>query len=257
MRAGKTPILNLRPQKAISGAQQRSTLDLLQSLNHRHLQRRGEDDELSARIDAYELAFRMQMAAPEIVDLSQESFETKLLYGLDHPTTREFGERCLLARRMIERGVRIVQIYAGDTTGWDAHENVAKNHSIHCDKTDKPIAGLLKDLKRTGLLEDTLVVWCGEFGRMPMSEQGKGRDHNPWGYSGWLAGAGIRGGRAHGSTDAIGLRAQENRVHVNNLHATLLHLMGLDHKELTYHHNGLDERLTGPGDVDVVWELLS
>jgi uncharacterized protein (DUF1501 family) len=256
MRAGATPILNLRPQKTISAAQQRATLELVQSMNRRHLLMRDEDDELAARIDAYELAFRMQTAAPEIVDLSQETRETKSLYGLDNAKTREFGERCLLARRMIERGVRFVQLYSGDTNGWDAHSDVAKNHGEYCQRTDKPIAGLLQDLKRSGLLEDTLVVWCGEFGRMPMSEQGKGRDHNPWGYSGWLAGAGIRGGRAYGATDAIGLRAVENTVHVNNLHATLLHVMGLDNSDLTYYHNGLDERLTGPAEVDVVWELL-
>ena len=256
MRAGATPILNLHPQKTISAAQQRATLDLVRSMNRRHQLMRDEDDELAARIDAYELAFRMQTAAPEIVDLSQETHETKSLYGLDNPKTREFGERCLLARRMIERGVRFVQLYSGDTNGWDAHSDVAKNHGEYCQRTDKPIAGLLQDLKRSGLLEDTLVVWCGEFGRMPMSEQGKGRDHNPWGYSGWLAGAGIRGGRAYGATDAIGLRAVENTVHVNNLHATLLHVMGLDNSDLTYYHNGLDERLTGPAEVDVVWELL-
>jgi uncharacterized protein (DUF1501 family) len=257
MRAGATPVLNLRPQKKISAAQQRATLDLVRSMNRRHLQLRDGDDELAARIAAYELAFRMQAAAPEIVDLSQETIETRSLYGLDDPRTREFGERCLLARRMIERGVRFVQLYSGDTNGWDAHRNVAKNHGDYCQRTDKPIAGLLHDLKRSGLLEDTLVVWCGEFGRMPMSEQGKGRDHNPWGYSGWLAGAGIRGGRAYGATDAVGLRAVANKVHVNNLHATLLHLMGLDHENLSYYHNGLEERLTGPAEVDVVRELLA
>ena len=257
MRAGDAPILNLRPQAAISSAQQRSTLDLVRSMNRRHAALRGSDDELNARIAAYELAFRMQIAAPEIVDLSQETDETKSLYGLDDPTSREFGERCLLARRMIERGVRFVQVYSGDTGGWDAHKDVATNHGEYCRRTDKPIAGLLRDLKRTGLLEDTLVVWCGEFGRMPMSEQGKGRDHNPWGYSGWLAGAGIRGGRAHGATDAIGLRAAENTVHIHRFHATLLRIMGLAHNELTYYHNGLDERLTGPADVEVVTELLT
>ena len=199
----------------------------------------------------------MQASAPEVVDLSSETAETLALYGIDQPTTRDFGERCLLARRMIERGVRFVQVYSGDTNGWDAHNDVAKNHGEYCEKTDKPIAGLMKDLKRSGLLDDTLVVWCGEFGRMPMSEQGKGRDHNPWGYCGWIAGAGIRGGRAHGATDEIGLRAAEDKVHVNRFHATLLHLMGLDHRDLTYLHNGLDERLTGPQEVDVVEELLS
>ncbi|MEM1068482.1 MAG: DUF1501 domain-containing protein [Planctomycetota bacterium] len=257
MRAGKAPVLNLQPQDGISDAQQRSTLDFLRKMNERHWMARDRDDELSARIDAYELAFRMQAAAPEVVDLTDETAETISLYGIDDPVTRDFGERCLLARRMVERGVRFVQVYSGNTNGWDAHSNVAKNHGEYCAKTDKPVAALLKDLKRSGLLEDTLVVWCGEFGRMPMSEQGKGRDHNPWGYCGWIAGAGIRGGRAHGETDAIGLRAANDRVHVNEFHATLLHLMGLDHRKLTFLHNGLDERLTGPSEVDVVQELIS
>jgi hypothetical protein len=257
MRPGKTPVLNLKPQPGISASQQRSTLDFLRRMNERHLVQREHDDELSARIEAYELAFRMQAAAPEIVDLSQESAETLSLYGIDNPKTQEFGERCLLARRMVERGVRFVQVYSGDTGGWDAHKNVAKNHGEYCAKTDKPIAGLLKDLRRSGLLDDTLVVWCGEFGRMPMSEQGQGRDHNPWGYSGWIAGASTQGGRAYGASDAIGLRAAENRVHVNEFHATLLHLMGLDHRRLTFAHNGLDERLTGPSEVHVVKDLVT
>lgn len=257
MRPGKTPVLNLQPQPEISAAQQRSTLDFLRRINARHLIQRDGDDELSARVDAYELAFRMQTAAPDIVDFSQETRKTLSLYGIDDPTTRDFGERCLLARRMIERGVRFVQVYSGDTNGWDAHDDVAKNHGEHCAKTDKPIAGLLKDLKRTGMLDETLVVWCGEFGRMPMSEQGKGRDHNPWGYCGWIAGARTRGGRAYGATDAIGLRAETDRVHVSQFHATLLHLMGMDHRLLTYSHNGLDERLTGPSEVDLVQGLVT
>ncbi|MEO1528986.1 MAG: DUF1501 domain-containing protein [Planctomycetota bacterium] len=257
MRPGETPVLDLKPQAGISQQQQRNTLDLLRRLNNRHLEKRDREDELSARIDAYELAFRMQIAAPEIVDLSQETKQTLSLYGIDRQETRDFGERCLLARRMIQRGVRFVQVYSGNTEGWDAHKDVARNHGKYCARTDQPIAALLTDLKRTGLLEETLVVWCGEFGRMPMSEQGKGRDHNPWGYSGWIAGAGIRGGRSHGETDPIGLRATEDRVHVNEFHATLLHLMGLDHRALTYEHNGLEERLTGPSEVNVVKGLLS
>lgn len=257
MRPGRTPLLNLRPQPSISQQQQRNTLDLVRTLNQDHLANRREDDDLSARIAAYEMAFRMQAAAPEIVDFSQETEATKSLYGIDNPVTRDFGERCLLARRMVERGVRFVQVYSGDTGGWDAHSNVLKNHTTYCAKTDQPVAALLTDLKRTGLLEDTLVVWCGEFGRMPMSEQGKGRDHNPWGYCGWLAGAGIRGGRAYGATDPIGLRATEDKVHINQFHATLLHMMGLDHRDLTFSHHGLEERLTGPAEVDVVEGLLS
>ncbi|MEZ6091381.1 MAG: DUF1501 domain-containing protein [Pirellulaceae bacterium] len=257
MRSGKNPVLNLHPPAEIGELRQRSTLDFLQRMNTRHLEQRDGDDELQARVAAYELAFRMQAAAPEIVDLSAETQETLSLYGIDDPTTREFGERCLLARRLVERGVRFVQVYSGNTNGWDAHDNVAKNHGEYCGKTDKPIAGLMKDLKRQGLLEETLVVWCGEFGRMPMSEKGVGRDHNPWGYCGWIAGAGIRGGHSYGETDPIGLRAQTDTVHVNQFHATLLHLMGLDNNSLSYLHNGLDERLTGPVDVDYVEGLVS
>jgi hypothetical protein len=257
MRPGATPILDLKPQKQISPAQQRNILDLVQRFNNEHVKQRGGDDELSARIAAYELAFRMQSAAPELVDISNESSATHTLYGLDVAETKEFGQRCLLARRMIENGVRFVQLYSGDTGGWDAHKNVLENHTRYCRRTDKPIAGLLKDLRQRGLLDDTLVIWGGEFGRMPMSEQGTGRDHNPWGYSYWLAGAGIPGGRAYGATDPIGLRAAENKVHVRDLHATILHLMGLDHELLTFFHNGLEERLTGPDEANVVRELVS
>ena len=205
---------------------------------------RQDDDQLAARIKAYELAFRMQAAAPELVELAHETEETRRLYGIGEKETDEFGTRCLLARRLVERGVRFVQLYAGDTNGWDAHNDVDKNHGQMCRRTDKPIAGLLRDLKRRGLWNDTLVIWGGEFGRMPMSESGTGRDHNPWGYSMWLAGGGVRGGMAYGATDPLGLRAEQNKVHVHDLHATILHLLGLDHTRLTFFHNGRDERLT-------------
>jgi hypothetical protein len=244
MRPGKNPILNLQPQPQITREQQVATLDLVRQLNAQHLADRDFDDELSARVAAYELAFRMQAAAPELVDFSEETEETKQLYGIDEPDTDEFGTRCLLARRMVERGVRFVQLYSGDTNGWDAHNDVAQNHGQYCRRTDKPVAGLLRDLKRRGLLADTLVIWGGEFGRMPMSEQGKGRDHNPWGYTVWLAGAGVKGGFAYGATDPVGLRAAEDKVHVHDLHATILHLLGFDHRELTFSHNGREERLT-------------
>jgi hypothetical protein len=257
MRTGGMPILNLQPPKGISSVQQRRTLNLIQDFNDRHLADRPEDDELSARIAAYELAFRMQTAAPDLVDLSGETEQTNRLYGIDQPLTREFGQRCLLARRMIESGVRFVQLYSGDTGGWDAHKDVLDNHTRYCGRTDLPVAGLLEDLKQRGLLDETLVIWGGEFGRMPMSEQGKGRDHNPWGYSYWLAGAGLRGGRAYGATDPIGLRAAEDKVHVRDFHATVLHLMGLDHELLTFDHHGLEERLTGPDEAHVVQGLLS
>jgi hypothetical protein len=257
MRPGKAPLLNLKPPQGVSASQQRGVLDLLNDLNRQHLDRRDGDDELTARIEAYELAFRMQAAAPELVDLSRESAETMKLYGVGDRQTNEFGTRCLLARRLIESGVRFVQLYSGNTNGWDAHGDVLKNHTEHCGRTDKPIAGLLQDLSRRGLLEDTLVIWGGEFGRMPMSEQGKGRDHNPWGYSLWLAGAGIRGGRAIGATDAIGLRAEQEKIHVRDFHATLLALLGIDYTSLTYYHNGLEERLTGPVEAHVVDGVMS
>jgi hypothetical protein len=244
MRPGKNPILHLRPPETISNGQQRGTLDLVRALNQDHLSARDFDDELAARVDAYELAFRMQTEAPDLVDLSGESRETRELYGVDQSVTRDFGTRCLLARRMIERGVRFVQVYSGNTLGWDAHKDVAKNHGSYCAKTDKPVAGLIRDLKRRGLLDETLVIWGGEFGRMPMSEKGKGRDHNPWGYTVCFAGAGVKGGYAHGATDAIGLRAERDKVHVHDLHATILHALGLDHERHTFLHNGLQQRLT-------------
>jgi hypothetical protein len=256
MRPGKNPILNLKPQPQISGKQQRAALDLIRKLNAQHLKERDFDEELSARVNSYELAFRMQTAAPELVDLSGETQETLKLYGIDEKETNEFGTRCLLARRMIERNVRFVQLYSGDTGGWDAHKNVETNHGLYCRRTDKPVAGLLTDLKRLGLLKDTLVIWGGEFGRMPMSEKGTGRDHNPWGYSVWLAGAGVKGGLAYGATDPIGLRAAENKVHIHDLHATILHLLGFDHELLTFFHNGREDRLTDVAG-HVVKEILS
>ena len=243
VRGGDSPILDLKTPAGSSRAEQRRTLDLIGRLNARHLRERGDDDaEMSARIQSYELAYRMQSAAPEAVDLAGETEETKRLYGLDEKTTAEFGTRCLLARRLVERGVRFVQLYSGDVNGWDAHDDVEKNHATMSAKTDRPVAALLKDLKRRGLLDSTLVVWGGEFGRMPMSESGKGRDHNPHGFCVWLAGAGIKGGTVHGATDAVGLRAEVDRVHVHDLHATILHLLGVDHTRLTFPHNGRDER---------------
>jgi hypothetical protein len=244
MRSGSRPILDLAPPEGMSDASQRRTLDLIGRLNARHLATRGEDSELAARIQAYELAYRMQSAAPEAVDLSAETDETRRLYGLDRPETAEFGTRCLLARRLVERGVRFVQLYSGDVNGWDAHDDVEANHARMCALTDRPVAGLLKDLRRRGLLDETLVIWGGEFGRMPMSESGRGRDHNPHGFTTWLAGAGVKGGTIHGATDAVGLRAEVDPVHVHDLHATILHLMGLDHTRLTFPHNGRDDRLT-------------
>jgi hypothetical protein len=244
MRGGNRPILDLQTPEGVSPRERRDVLDLIGRLNAHHLEEHDHDPELEARIQAYELAYRMQRAAPEAVDLSRESEETKRLYGLDDLTTAEFGTRCLLARRLVERGVRFVQLYSGDVNGWDAHDDVETNHRIMCARTDKPVAGLLKDLKRRGLLGSTLVIWGGEFGRMPMSESGKGRDHNPHGFCYWMAGGGVKGGTIHGATDAVGLRASVDRVHVNDLHATILHLLGLDHTKLTFPHNGRNDRLT-------------
>jgi hypothetical protein len=244
MRGGASPILNLNTPGGISDAQQRSTLDFINKLNRDHLRRRESDSELAARIAAYELAFRMQAHAPAVVDISKETEATKRLYGLDRKETAEFGLRCLLARRMVERGVRFVQIYCGDTNGWDGHSDIEGNHGKLCAQSDLPVAGLLKDLKSRGLLKDTLVVWGGEFGRTPMTEGKDGRDHNPHGFCMWLAGGGVKGGLVIGATDAIGLRAERDKTHVHDIHATILHLLGLNHFALTYRHNGRDERLT-------------
>ncbi len=269
MRAGENPILHLRepgePEKSgetqkVANARvepsllaRRATLNLVQQLNLAHLdQSGGIDDVLIARIRAYEMAFRMQSAAPDLVDLSGESEGTKQAYGIDLPWSKEFGTRCLLARRMLERGARFVQLYSGDTVGWDAHSDLKKNHSRMCRATDRPVSALIQDLRQRGLLEDTLVIWGGEFGRMPMSEKGTGRDHNPWGYTTVLAGAGVKPGFSYGETDEFGLKAEENPVHVHDLHATILHLLGLDHEKLSVVHNGKKERLT-----DVFGEVVT
>ncbi len=244
LHGGANPIMHLQNPPGVGSPQQRRTLDFVQQLNRRHLETRSEDSELSARIAAYELAFRMQAHAPEVVDIASETAATRRLYGLDQNATSEFGLRCLLARRMVERGVRFVQIYCGDTNGWDAHSDLVGNHTRLCRQSDQPIAALLKDLKARGLFESTLVIWGGEFGRTPMTEGTNGRDHNPHGFCMWLAGGGIRGGQAIGSTDAVGLRAAEDKTHVHDLHATILHLLGINHRRLTFYHNGRNERLT-------------
>ena len=238
------PIFHLTPPKSIGDRQQRSKLDLLGELNRRYSADRADDTELSARLEAYELAYRMQSSATEAVDLSRESPAMKTLYGLDDEPTRKFGANCLLARRLVERGVRFVQLYCGSGSGWDAHTKIEENHGKWCRVSDKPIAGLLTDLKARGLLDDTLVVWGGEFGRTPFNEKGTGRDHNPWGFTIWMAGGGVKGGRTIGTTDELGLRAVERPCHVHDIHATILHAMGLNHLELTYFHNGLDQRPT-------------
>ena len=244
LRGGETPILHLNNPPGIAPAQQRETLDLINRLNREEIRPGEEDSELSARIAAYELAFRMQSSAQEVVDLRRESEATRALYGLDDKVTAEFGLRCLLARRMVERGVRFVQLYCGDTNGWDGHSDVEGNHGKLCAASDKPVAGLLRDLKSRGLLDETLVVWGGEFGRTPMTEGSNGRDHNPHGFSMWMAGGGVKGGQTIGTTDPVGLRAAEEKTHVHDLHATILHLLGIDHTKLTYRHQGRAQRLT-------------
>ncbi len=251
-----TPIFHLAPPPTTGPAQQRSKIDFISRLNTRFAADKGDDTELAARLDSYELAWRMQSAAPEAVDLTTETEATRRLYGLDGESTRRFGSNCLLARRLVERGVRFVQCFSGSGSGWDAHEDLEANHSKRCRETDRPIAGLLTDLKQRGLLDETLVVWGGEFGRTPFNEKGKGRDHNPWGFSMWFAGGGSRPGTVVGSTDEIGLRAVENPIHVHDLHATILHLMGLDHLRLTHAHNGRDERPTMNGG-EIVTQALA
>lgn len=256
VRSGAAPILHLDRPLGVSEERQRRLLDFVNERNREHLVARDQDSELTARIDSFELAFRMQSEAPAVMDLAQETEATRKLYGMDEKETSEFGTRCLLARRMVERGVRFVQLYSGDTVGWDAHEDVLANHTRLCRATDKPVAGLLADLRQRGLLDETLVIWGGEFGRMPMSEQGKGRDHNPWGYTVWMAGGGVKPGMVYGATDDVGLRAVDKPVHIHDLHATILHLLGFGHTKLTYFHNGRDQRLTDVAG-QVVTEIVA
>jgi Protein of unknown function (DUF1501) len=243
------PIANLKNPR-LSPAQQREQLDVLKQLNNIHQQQREEDSRLSARIESFELAFRMQARAPEAFDVAGESAETKKLYGLDEPMTETFGKQCLMARRLAERGVRMVQVYHTQTVKrsscqlWDQHGSLKVELPNNCAAVDKPIAGLLKDLKARGLLDDTLVVWGGEFGRTPTAEGTDGREHHPFGFTMWLAGGGIKGGMAYGATDEFGWHAIENKVHVHDLHATILHLMGINHEKLTYRYSGRDYRLT-------------
>ncbi len=238
------PIPNLSTPSAIGDERQREKLSLLDALNRDHLAEHPDASDLEARIKSYELAFRMQAEAPEAVDLSKESDETLELYGMKDAKTQAYGRMCLLSRRLVERGVRFVQLYSGAGSKWDAHSNIERNHAENCYSMDKPVAGLLRDLKRRGLLDETLVIWGGEFGRTPQSEKGDGRDHNPWGFTMWMAGGGVKGGRAIGATDEVGLHAVDTRLHVHDLHATILHLLGMDHTKLIYYHKGRPERAT-------------
>ena len=252
----KNPIRNLK-NTLVSPDRQRREIEALRQLNEMHLKERPEDSRLRARIDSFELAYRMQTQAPDAFDMSRETEATNRLYGIGQAVTDVFGRQCLMARRLVERGVRFVQLY--HTTGgfqpWDQHSDLKGGHAKNALATDRPIAGLLKDLKTRGLLDETLVIWGGEFGRTPAAEGDNGRDHHPYGFTMWLAGGGVRGGLAYGATDELGWDAVENRVHVHDLHATILHLLGLDHKNLTYRHSGRDYRLT---DVygDVVKDII-
>jgi hypothetical protein len=254
------PIDNLYRSAAMTDDQQRAQLDLLARLNRSHLGRAGEP-ELNARIETFELAYRMQMAAPEALDVAKETPAVHKLYGVDNPKCGHFARQCLIARRLVERGVRFVQIYSGgmeNERSWDGHIDIAGNHRGFAAETDQPIAALLTDLQARGLLDSTLVIGGGEFGRLPVSQKGAkpGRDHNPHAFTTWLAGGGVKGGAHYGETDELGHKAAVDRVSVHDLHATILHLLGLEHKQLTYRHNGRDFRLTDVSG-DIIHEVLA
>jgi uncharacterized protein (DUF1501 family) len=241
---------------------QRKMLDTLQAYNAEHQRPRNANSDLAARIASYELAFKMQSAAPEATDITKETAAMHSLYGLDQPKSAAFGQQCLLARRLVERGVRFVQIYSGgnhNDSNWDAHGDLKKNHDLHAGETDKPIAGLIMDLKQRGLLKDTLIVWGGEFGRQPTAEyaRGTGRDHNAYGFTMWMAGGGIKGGVAVGKTDELGSAAVEDRFHVKHLHATILHQLGLNPDRLSYFYSGLDQKLVGVEGAEPMRKLMS
>ena len=261
-RSQGSPILNLQHVDGMAAGEQRLLIDSLNHLNAGHLSPRFDNTNLSARISSYELAYRMQATAPEAIAVEEESEETKALYGMDRKETEDFGRKCLLARRLVERGTRFIQIYSGgahNDHNWDAHGDLENNHNLHAGATDKPIAGLLKDLKRRGMLEDTLVVWGGEFGRQPTAEyeKGTGRDHNSYGFTMWMAGGGVKGGVSVGQTDELGSMAVDNRFHVKNLHATILSLMGLDPNELSFFFGGLDHKLVGVEGADPIREVMA
>ncbi|MFT4691298.1 MAG: hypothetical protein ACI9OD_003521 [Limisphaerales bacterium] len=242
-KSGGTPVKYLDNPKGVDRQRQRDKLDLLAELNRDFNVGRESNTELEARIRSYELAYQMQAEAPGAIDLSRETQATRGLYGLDDKRTATFGRNCLLARRLVESGVRFVQLYSGAGSKWDSHTGIEKKHPALCHAVDQPIAALLADLKARGLLDETLVIWGGEFGRTPMSEKGDGRDHNPTGFTMWMAGGGVQGGRTYGATDDLGLYAVQDRLHVHDLHATILHLLGIDHTRLVYPHKGRPERI--------------
>jgi Protein of unknown function (DUF1501) len=241
---GSQPIPYLNTPEGYTERRQISKLNFLNQLNRQYAEFHPEQSELEARIASYELAFRMQSDAPEAIEFSEESAETLEMYGINDKTTSSYGRLCLLGRRLAERGVRFIQLYSGAGSKWDSHTSIESNHANMCLGMDKPVAALLKDLKQRGMLEETLVVWGGEFGRTPMSEKGNGRDHNPSGFTMWMAGGGVRGGQVIGATDELGFKATEDRLHVHDLHASILHLLGIDNMALTYAHKGRPERPT-------------
>ncbi len=256
-----TPILDLARPEGTSESAQRRLLDTLREYNADHQALRPGNSALEARVASYELAFKMQASAPEATDLSKEPAEARELYGLDDKRTATFGRQCLLARRLVERGVRFIQVYSGgahNDDNWDAHTDIAANHNLHAGETDRPIAGLLTDLKRRGLLDSTLIVWGGEFGRQPTAEyaKGTGRDHNAYGFTMWLAGGGIKGGVSVGATDELGSAAVESPYHVKHLHATILDRMGLDPDRLTYFYGGLDQKLVGVEGAEPIRQII-
>ena len=257
-----SPVLDLKRPDGVSQERQREMLDTMARLNERHLASRADNSELSARIASYELAYNMQMSAPEAVDLSQETQETLDLYGVGSEPTHHFASQCLIARRLVERGVRFIQLYSGGNHidyNWDAHGDLEHNHNIHARETDQPIAALIQDLKRRGMLEETLIVWGGEFGRQPTAEyaKGTGRDHNSYGFTMWMTGGGIKGGVSVGSTDELGSQAVERPLTVKELHATILNQLGLDPNHLSYFYNGLDQKLVGVEHVEPIHEIIA
>jgi hypothetical protein len=261
IRADGVPIHNLDLPAGTARDQQRQLLDHLRDKNHEHLATRGDNTELAARIASYELAYKMQQYAPEAVDFAQETEQTQQRYGLDQPRTADFGRKCLLARRLVERGVRFIQVYSGgahNDDNWDAHSDLMANHNKHAGNTDQPIAALLKDLKARGLLNETLVIWGGEFGRQPTAEyaEGTGRDHNAYGFTMWMAGGGIKGGTSVGETDELGSNAISDRFHVKNLHATVLTQMGFDPNALSYFYGGLDQKLVGVEGAEPIRQII-
>lgn len=261
-RPNGAPIMHLRPFSEMPRDEQRRLIDHLNHFNAEHLSAHVGNQDLAARIASYELAYKMQATAPEAVDIDNEPDHIKRMYGLDEAHTEDFGRKCLLARRLAERGVRFIQLYSGgahNDDNWDAHADLVKNHTFHAGNTDKPIAGLLKDLKQRGLLDETIVIWGGEFGRQPTAEyaEGTGRDHNSMGFTMWMAGGGIQGGRTTGETDELGSAAVKDPFHVRNLHATVLYLLGMNPNALSYFYNGLDQKLVGVEGADPIHQILA